>query len=386
MKQQLQVGIDIGTLLTKVVVTTTTKEGVRIVAQGISETRGMRHGYVVQRDEVTASLIKALQIAEKECGTKIRTANLSIGGVGIGSEYVIGTATATRADGVIGRFDIDKAIADAETKLDLKNKAILHVLPLSFRVDDKELPTRPDGTIGSKLEVRILFITCFQQHIDDLIAVVSDANIKIQQLIVAPLATHKQLLTDLQRNFGCVIVDIGAESVSVSVFENNILSALHVFSIGSSDITKDIALGIRVTPEEAENLKLGVITTQQIPKKKLDEIIEARMSDIFELIDKYLKKIGRSGLLPAGAIIIGGGGQLSMIEDVGKQMLKIPIRKGGIDMQHIRGTIKDYRILHAYSVAIADQEHDVSTNRVTFSNTGDDFIQVIKDFLKQLLP
>ena len=215
----------------------------------------------------------------------------------------------------------------------------------------------------------------------------NDAGIKITSLTATPIAAHKALLTDLQRNFGCALIDIGAESVSVSVFENNMLSALHVFSIGSFDITKDIALGLRVTPEEAENFKLGVVTMQQLPKKKLDEIIEARISDIFELIDKYFKKIGRSGLLPAGAIIIGGGGQLAMTEEVARTMLKIPARKGQIEMPSSKGTSKDYRLMVAYAVALASMEDDsVGGPRGMFGTGGDSFITVIRDFLKQLLP
>ena len=387
MKQQLNVGIDIGTFLTKVVVTETTKEGSRIIASGIADTKGVRHGYIVNKEEVTASLSKALRLAEKESGTRIKHAAFAIGGVGIASEYITGTTTATRADGIIGKFDVENAIANAEAQLDIKNRAILHAFPVAFRVDDKELPTRPDGMSGSKLEVKTLFITCFQQHIDDLVAVANDAGIKITSLTATPIAAHKALLTDLQRNFGCALIDIGAESVSVSVFENNMLSALHVFSIGSFDITKDIALGLRVTPEEAENFKLGVVTMQQLPKKKLDEIIEARISDIFELIDKYFKKIGRSGLLPAGAIIIGGGGQLAMTEEVARTMLKIPARKGQIEMPSSKGTSKDYRLTVAYAVALASMEDEhAGGSRGMFGASGDSFITVIRDFLKQLLP
>lgn len=387
MKQHTSVGIDIGTTLTRVVVVEHSKEGARIIGVGLTETHGMRHGYVVNKEEVTASLFKAVQMAEKESGIRIRRASIAIGGVGVGCEYVTGTANATRADGIIGKFDIEKAIADGETRLDNKNRAILHAFPMAFKVDDKELPTRPEGMFGSKVEVKTLFITCFQQHLDDLLQVAQDVGIRIEHFVATPIATPAFILNDLQKNFGCILIDIGAESVSVAIYENTILSALHVFNIGSSDITKDISLGFRVPPEEAENLKIGAIGSQQIPKKKLDEVVEARISDIFELVDKYLKKIGRSGLLPAGAIIIGGGAQLSMIEDVAKTMLKIPIRKGTLEMQSTRGVNKDYRLFTAYSTALLGQETDSTGHgRSFFGGQSDGFITVIKDFLKQLLP
>ena len=121
--------------------------------------------------------------------------------------------------------------------------------------------------------------------------------------------------------------------MSVAVFEEGNLSNLHVFGLGSLEVTKDIALGLRVTPEDAEGLKIGAVSFQSVPKKKLDEIMTARLEDIFELIDKYFKKIGRSGLLPAGAILIGGGSNLSMIEAVAKTELKIPVKLGRIELE-----------------------------------------------------
>jgi cell division protein FtsA len=204
----------------------------------------------------------------------------------------------TRADSYISKLDIDKAIADAEARLDLKNKSILHAFPIIFRVDGKELPTRPEGIQGFKLEVKVLFITCIQQHLDDILAVAHDAGIKVTSITATPIATHHLVLSDLQRNFGCALIDIGAETVSVAIFENGSLASTHVFGIGSLDITKDIALGLRVTPEEAENIKLGVVGFSTVNKKKLDEIVEARLSDIFELIDKYLKRLVAADFSP----------------------------------------------------------------------------------------
>jgi len=391
MKQSLSVGIDIGSSMTRVVVTeSVAPDGghPRIIAVGTAETRGMRHGYVVNRDDATMSLVAALRDAERELGTRIKSAAIAISGIGLQSVYSTGSAIASRADGIISKLDIEKAIQDAEGQIDLKNKAILHAFPVVFKVDGKELPTRPDGMQGLRLEVKTLFVTCFQQHLDDILAVVSDAGVKVINFTATPIATQKLLLTDLQRNFGCALIDIGAETVSLSVYENNTLTTLHVFGIGSLDITKDIALGLRITPEEAESIKLGTVSFQSVPKKKLDEIIEARLSDIFELIDKFLRKIGRSGLLPSGAIIIGGGSLSSMIEPVAKTMLKIPVRLGHVDIPSTKSPIKDPRFLLAYAIATNNVEQQGNKQRIRSSAPGSDegFIAVIKDFFKQLMP
>lgn len=389
MKQSLSVGIDIGSSMTRVVVTeSVAPDGghPRILALGTAETRGFKHGYVINRDDATHSLIRALRSAESELGSKIKSAAISIGGIGLENAYSTGTTITSRADGIINKLDIEKAIQDAEGQIDLKNKAILHAFPVLFKVDGKELPTRPDGMQGLKLEVKTLFITCFQQHLDDILSVVADAGVKVTNVTATPIATQKLLLTDLQRNFGCALIDIGAETVSVSVYENNALTTLHVFGIGSLDITKDIALGLRITPEEAESIKLGTVSFQSVPKKKLDEIIEARLSDIFELIDKFFRKIGRSGLLPAGAIIIGGGSLGQMVEPVAKTMLKIPVRMGHVDIPSTKSPIKDPRFLLAYAVATNNSEYSGSKRSRASNSTNEGFIKVIKEFFQQLMP
>lgn len=388
-KQQFTVGIDIGTATTRVVVVgAPLPNGVlpQVLAVGTAETAGLKHGYIISRDDATQSLRRALRDAETQAGIKIRSASITIGGVGLQAEYATGTAVVSRADSVIGKADIEKAITEAEHTLDLKNKKILHAFPVLFKIDGKEQPVRPEGIVGLKLEVKVFFVTCFAQHLDDLLSVVADAGVKVESFTATPLAAHELLLTDIQRNFGCVIVDIGAETVSVAVFENSTPLSLHVFGIGSLDITKDIALGLRITPEEAESVKRGSVSFQSIPKKKLDEIVEARLSDIFELIDKYLKKIGRSGLLPAGAIIVGGGAYSTQIESVAKTMLKIPVKLGALDIPSTKGVLKDQRLINAYAVAQAHTRGAHTSAQTQRTHDGDTFVSVIKNFFKQLLP
>ncbi len=388
MKQKILVGIDIGTTTTRVVVldTTPTESGImRVLGIGTSDTRGMKHGYIINRDEATLSLKRAIANAERESGQRIKSATISIGGIGLESIYGNGAAITTRADSIIGKLDIEKAIEDAEKTLDLKNKTILHAFPTLFKVDGHELPTRPEGIKGLKLEAKVLFITVLEQHLEDLLSVTSQAGIKVTGYTATPIAAESLLLSTLQRNFGCILIDIGAETTSVAIFENNTFISLHVFGIGSLDITKDIALGMRITPEEAESVKLGAVNFQSISKKRLDDIIEARLSDIFELIDKYLKKIGRSGLLPAGAVIIGGGSRLPATESVAKTILKIPIRIGHVDLPSTKGTLKDNTVLVAYGTTQLPKEQQSASKSPTHLD-GEGFIATIKTFFKQLMP
>ncbi|MBP6857625.1 MAG: hypothetical protein KBC11_00290 [Candidatus Pacebacteria bacterium] len=387
MKQNITVGIDIGTSTTKVLVCGD-REGQNnvVLGFGIAQTSGMKHGYVVNRDSVLSSLKNALREAEATSGIKIKQASIAIGGVGLDAQYSVGNSAVSRADGIIGKVDIEKAISNGESQLDLKNKSMLHAYPVSFKIDGKEYPVRPEGIEGLKIEVRTLFITCFKQHLDDLLGIMNDAGVRVSNVVANPIATHKLLLSDLQKNFGCALIDVGAETVSVSVFENNTLISIHVFDIGSLNITKDLALGLRITPEEAESIKLGALNFQSVPKKKIEEIIEARLSDIFELIDKYFKKIGRSGLLPAGVIILGGGSHSNTIESVAKTMLKVPVKIGYFDIPSTKGKIKDQRLLVAYGAATIDADSDSKQNKQSSFSDNEGFISVIKNFFKQLMP
>ena len=156
-----------------------------------------------------------------------------------------------------------------------------------------------------------------------MLEVISLAGIEPIDVVASPLAGSRVALSPKQIIVGGALVNIGSETVSLSVFENGTLVSLHTFSIGGTDITNDIALGMKVSLENAERLKLGNIV-EDFSKKKLDEIIEARLFDIFELIENHLKKIKRNELLPAGVVFIGGGANIPLLEEFSKTALKLP--------------------------------------------------------------
>jgi cell division protein FtsA len=203
--------------------------------------------------------------------------------------------------------------------------------------------------------------------------------------MAAPIAAGFVTLTKSQKVAGCVLANIGAETVSIAVFENNIPTSLEVFPIGSTDITNDIALGLKVPLEEAEQIKIGVITGSSYPRKKLEEIIAARLSDIFELIEAHLKKIGRNGLLPAGIIITGGGSGLTSIDTLAKVYLKLPSRIGTLSHLDSKSSFKDATWAVAYGLCIwglhSDEGPNIDNTSVFFKNTWKKILQTIKQFL-----
>ncbi len=389
MSQNIITGIDIGTYQVKIIVAEYNKKKnnnlPHIIGTGFSESKGLRHGYIINSSDIVKSIRKAIGQAEKTAQTRIKHAYLSIGGVGLEEIKSKGEVMITRADGEITDLDVKKALEDSEEKVSAKisNRKIIHVIPLGFKIDGKIVLGRPVGMHGSRLEIDTLFITCFEQHLNDLIQTIEEAGVEVDDIMASPIAASLVTLTKTQKMAGCVLANIGSETVSSVVFEDNIPISLKVFPIGSTDITNDIALGLKVSLEEAEQIKKGAITNSSYPKKKLDEIVVARLSDIFELIENHLKKIGKNGLLPAGIIMTGGGSGITTIEDMARAALKLP-SKLATPRFGVNSKIKDASWAVAYGLCVWGLTADEDESPVGIAlaqRTGGNLLQWIKQFL-----
>jgi len=340
MSRNIAVGIDIGTYQIKVVVASNDGENdtglPNIIGAGFAESKGMRHGYIINHSDVVKSLKRAVAQAEKTSGAKIKKAYLSLGGIGLNGIISHGSIAISKADSEITDLDVKNVLIAAESEIPKSfstNKKVIQSIPISYKVDGKKILGRPIGMKGAKFEVKTLFIMCFEQHVNDLVESVEKAGIEVLDVMASPIAASLVSLTKTQKIAGCVLANIGSETVSIVVMENNIPISLEIFPIGGIDITNDIALGLKIPLEEAERLKVKSFSESQYPRKKLDEIIAARLSDIFELIETHLKKIGRSGLLPAGIILTGGGAGIEIIEDLAKSSLKLPSKVASVNFE-----------------------------------------------------
>ena len=389
-KNNYTCGIDIGTSTIKVVVMNfdKIKKEPTIVATGISETKGMRFGYITNTDTVAECIRKAMKQVENTLGTKIHRAYVSIGGVSLSSVTSTGSVIISKADQEITNLDVSKVIANSEENLDLLNKKIIHTIPIGYKLDGKDIYARPEGLRGIKLEVKTLFITCLKQNVEDLITAFGLAKIDVEEIVAGPIVLGNILLSNKQKVAGCVLIDIGSETVSAVVFENNSPISVSVFPIGGMDITKDIALGLRISLEEAESIKLGSVTGGDYSKKKVDEIIEARLDDMFELVCNNLKRLKRNELLPAGIIITGGGSHINKIEEIAKAQLKLPSRVGPIDYSiNNKFKIRDNSWYTALSLALSnDNEFSNEPSNNSISGNVKEFQNFLKSIFKQLLP
>lgn len=390
MRKHIAVGIDIGTYQVKTVVALRDPKSpagmLHVIGAGIAESRGLRHGYVVNSRDAAKSISLAIAQAERTAKVKIKKAYISIGGVGIQSTTSIGTAVISRGDATVSDLDMDKAVSAAERDLPQAytlNQKIIHTIPLSWKIDGKPVLGRPQGMKGKKLEGKVLFVTCLSQHLDDLVEAVGDAGVEVQDIIASPIAASLVTLSKSQKIAGCVLANIGAETLSLVVYENNLPISLEIFPIGSTDITNDIALGMRLPIEEAENIKRGSSSESSISKKKLDEIVISRLRDMFDLIESHLKKINRNGLLPAGIIITGGGSGIATIEDLAKATLRLPSRIGKLGLSD-GDDIKDATWSVAYGLCLLGLGGESDTNGHKPPQIGPLFR--IMSLFKQFLP
>lgn len=390
MSRKITAGIDIGTYQVRVVVAENQgpKELPKILGGGSAESKGLRHGYIINSADVIKSVKAAAIQAEKSSGEKIRRAYVSVGGIGLSSVISPGQAIISRGDQAITELDLDLAIQTAEESIPasiIQNRKIIYTIPIQWKIDGKVVLGRVLGLKGLKLEAKVLFVTCLEPHISDLIDAVEEAGVDVIDVVASPIAASFITLNKPQKMAGCVLANIGAETLSIVVFENNIPISIEVFPIGGTDITNDIALGLKVALEEAESIKLGGITQSSYPKKKLEEIISARLSDMFELLETHLKKIGKSGLLPAGIIITGGGSYINSVEDTARSILRLPSRVASLKVGDGKIQIKDSSWSVAYGLCVMGTIPEEEDRLGLRKNSGI-FLSKILDALRQFLP
>ena len=387
-KPQIVTGIDVGTHQVKVAVARMGGSSERALPQllgtGFAESRGMRNGYIINENDIVRSIKTAIAMAEKSAGVPIKRVYASIGSIGLDEVEATGEIIPARADSEVTEHDVEKVSSDSEERVleRIPNRRILHTIPLRYRVDNELVLGRPHGMRGTKLEVDSLFITTYEQHLQELTSALEAADLIVDDVAAAPLAASVVLVSKAQKRAGCVLANIGAETVSIVVFEDDLPISVKIFPIGSADITNDLALGLRISIEEAEKAKRGGMTSVTIAKKKIDEIITARLTDIFELIDNHLKKLKKDGLLPAGIILTGGGSNISLAKDVASNTLGLPARLANLEINK-NTKMKDASWTVAYGLCLLAASSGDEKNSIGISKQPR---RSVWDWFSQFLP
>lgn len=351
MKEKISVGIDIGD--SKVVTLIGHRaEGETypsVVGIGVHESSGMRRGVITDVEEAVSAVASSVEEAERMAGLPVESVYISIAGDHLTSTNNKGLIAIPRGREEITHEDVVRVIETAQAVTLPANRDTLHVIPRMFIVDGQEGIKEPVGMSGARLEVDAHVVTGSSPFIKNLRRTVEQAGVPVASFVVGPLAAAKAVLSKKQKELGVVLIDIGAGTTGIVVFEEGYIYHSAVLPVGSSHITSDIALGLRTSLDVAERVKCehGVASPillsdkdtidlsrldreeeQIVSRRYVAEIIDARLAEIFAMVKTELKKVGRDGMLPAGAVLVGGGSKLAGIVESAKEYLGLPAQLG----------------------------------------------------------
>jgi cell division protein FtsA len=390
MARQIYTGIDIGTYHVKVVISAPGENPdlpMQILGTGTATSKGMRHGYIIDTKEATKSIREALARASQAAKIHVTKARIALGGVSLDEMRSGGDVTLTASGGVVTDRDIERALRESEKRVasKLTNRTVIHTIPLEYRVDGTKVFGKPQGLQGTKLAVDTLLVTMLSQHHDDLIEAVEASGVEVQGVMASSLAASLVALTKAQKTAGVVLANIGAETLSIIVFDNNIPISLKILPTGSGDITNTIALQFQIPLTEAETLKRGGVTGSDIPTKRMQSIVAGQLKDMFTLVNSHLKSIGRQKLLPAGIVITGGGSAFVNASEVARMVLKLPSQVGQVGYLPRTSSV-DATWAVAYGLCRWAYSEDQNGGKYSLNEISSNIFDSIKQGLRSLLP
>lgn len=344
------VGLDIGTTTVRCVVGHRDEGAASptIIGVGEAPNSGMRKGVVVNLVTAAQAVDKALEEAERVSGHQIDGSTISINGnhvLGMSSKGVVAVGS---RDHEINEEDLAR-VEDAATVVQLPaNREILDVTPRSFSLDDQDNIRDPIGMNGVRLEVDAYVITALTPNLKNLLKVADMTKTAVHHSVPAGLAAAHAVLTDRQKENGVILIDIGGATTNLAVYDEGDLQHVAVLPVGGVNITNDLAVGLKVDLDIAEKVKLqhavAVSSARKAGDKKvtiktdsqtydfdtetIDDVVEARLEEIFDAVNDELKNIGRQANLPGGAILSGGTAQIKGIENYAKEALQLAVKIG----------------------------------------------------------
>lgn len=356
------IGLDVGTSAVRCVVgnldVASDEPRMSVIGYGQSQNLGMRKGLVVHLDDVASAVNQAVSEAERIAGVPIRAATVNVNGVhisGLDSKGVIAISAANREISLEDKLRVE----DAATIVQIPaNREIIQVFPKNYRVDGHDSIKDPVGMRGVRLEVDTHIVTVASPNIKSLDAALEKAHISPSHHTVSGLAAAESVLNRQQKEAGTLVLDIGASTTNLAVIEDGEVQHVAVIPMGGSHITNDLAIGLKTDLEIAEKVKLQHAALEGTGKKgrlsvqhehrnyvfdsgDIQMVVEARVDEIFEYVEKELRRIHKSRKLPGGIVIVGGTANIPGIADFGREKLQLSSRLGNLD--GLEGIIDDIK-------------------------------------------
>ena len=348
-KSDLIVGLDLGTTkICAVVGDLSSEEGlVDVVGIGTSPSTGLRKGVVVNIEQTVQSIQKALEEAEMMAGCEIRSVYAGIAGShikGFNSHGIIAVK-----GGEVTAKDIERVIDAARAVAIPLDREVIHTLPQEYIVDEQRGIADPLGMAGVRLEVKVHIVTGAVSSAQNIVRSCHRAGLDVEDIVLESLASAKAVLTQEEREIGVALVDIGGGTTDLAIFNNDSIKHTSVLAIGGTNLTSDIAFGLRTPMAAAEKIKLkyGCALTDLIqedeiievpsvggrPPRRLSrhilaEICEPRMEEMLALVDQELIKSGYKKTIGAGVVLTGGASMIEGMQELAEQIFNLPTRIG----------------------------------------------------------
>lgn len=346
-KENVIVGLDIGTTKICAIVGEIVEDGVDIIGVGTSPSRGLRKGVVINIEATVESIRKAVEEAEAVCGVEISSVYTGIAGGhirGLNSHGIWALK-----DKEVRPIDVEKAIDAAQAVAIPMDREVVHVIPQEFVVDDQDGIKDPVGMSGVRLEAKVHIVTAAVTSAQNIVKCANRAGLNVNDIILEQLAAAESTLTGEEKDLGVAIIDIGGGTTDLAVFSEGSLVHTSVLSIGGNHLTNDIAVGLRTPAIEAEKIKqrygcalsslvgkeetievasVGGRSDRILSRQILSEIIEPRVEEIFTLIKQEIVKSGYEDLIASGVVLTGGSSLLQGMPEMAEQVFNLPVRRG----------------------------------------------------------
>ena len=348
-EQAVLVAIDIGTTKVCVLIGEIDRGAANVIGIGQAPSDGLRKGVVIDIDRTVQAIAAAVEAAERMSGYKVRSALVGISGNHISSQNSRGmVAISGHRD--VAREDTLRAI-DAARAVNMPNtREILHVIPRGYVVDGQAGVRDPIGMTAVRLEVETHIVTAATTSVQNLSKCVQRAGVEIDELVLAPLATAEAVLSDEDRELGVALIDIGGDTTDVAVFQDGSISHAATIPMGGRSITSDLGIGLRLTPDGGETVKvrhgtalplevdpdevvqitsLGEELPHGVTRRHIAEIVQSRVEELFDFVAAEIETAGATNRLQAGLVLTGGGAQLAGIGRAARDQLGMAARVTG---------------------------------------------------------
>jgi len=379
-KRTTLVSIDVGTTKVCTTVADVNDNGdIRVAGVGVTPSRGLHKGLVVNINDARESIRESVRKAEQISGYKVESAYVGVTGRHVSSLNNRGVVAITRNDRLVRPDDLRRVLACAQSVKVPSDRKLLHVIPRGYAVDGQVGVKNPVGMHGFRLDVETHVITAATTSVQNLVKCIRGIGVDIDDLILEPLASGEAVLTEDEKEVGIILADIGGGTTDIAVFKDGSIWHTAILPVAGYQLTRDVAIGLGLPFDVAEEMKKRYGSVMPVYESKIEttgaisedghgvsyqdlcDIIRARVEEIIRLILLEMPRAEYETLVPAGLVLTGGTANLSGIDALGREILQLPVRVGvPTDVSGITDTLRDPAYATSVGLLLWGAKHKTS--------------------------